>query len=246
MLTEVVDKILSLAPIQTAEIDGQTYLKADQKIHRLRAPAQHPPAALTFATLGGLAEYVVANDDGLNLEEIILHVVDFNRVDLLGRLQPTNDNIRFCHAAAVCSRPAFRWGQWMAIEDFIIALQSDFAEVEGEPDDVDGIIDMLGKVASEHVRTTEDDGFSQMLQVRTGLTTRANVKVENPVKVHPWRTFPEVKQPLTLAVLRFRNIENQAPRVALFESGGESWRYAAIAAIREWLAEVFPETTILA
>jgi hypothetical protein len=245
MIKEAIDKILSLAEIQTFETASNTYVKGTQQVTRLIRPEEHFPKPLQFVTLTGLADYVVANPDKLDPRDIVLHVKNFNRVDLLGPLQGSNDNARFCFALAHADRPVFSFGKWMSIEDFIIALQSDFARTD-EEDDLDAIVDLLGKVASEHVQTHEDDGFSQTVQVRSGLSTKSSVKVENPVRVFPWRTFAEIGQPETLAVLRFRKAGGGAPLVALFESGGESWRFEAIHAVKDWLVATFPEIHVFA
>jgi hypothetical protein len=245
MIRDAIDKILDLAPIQSVEIDRDTYVKMDQKVTRLKAPEEHAPKPLRFITLTGLADYIIANPDLLDPRNVVLHVTDFLRVECLGPLQPANDNVRFIYAVAHIDRPAFSFGKWMSIEDFIIALQSDFFR-NADFDDVDAIIDLLGKVASEHIQTREDDGFSQMVQVRSGLTTTSAVKVENPVRVFPWRTFAEVDQPETLAVLRFRKAGDGAPLVALFESKGESWRFEAIQSVKEWLTATFPEVHVFA
>jgi hypothetical protein len=246
VIKEGIDKVLSLAGIQSFDMGSNTYIKGEQNVTRLKRPEERSPVPLEFITLTGLFDYIVANPDTLDPRTLVLHVEDYNRVELLGHLQPSNDNSRFYYATAICKRPAFRFGSWMSIEDFIIALQSDFARDDASVDDVDKIVGLLGKVASEHVQTREDDGFSQTVQVRSGLTTKTNVKVENPVRVFPWRTFPEISQPETLAVLRFRKQGDGAPMVALFESGGESWRFEAIHAVKDWLTTAFPELNVFA
>lgn len=246
MIREAIDKVLSLAEIQTFKDDTRTYIKGNQNVTRLKRPEELFPDFLKFSTLTGLADYIETNPDKLDPNDMIVHVADFGQVDLLGPLQASNDNSRFTFATASSNRKPFRFGAWMAIEDFIIALQSDFARPANGPDDVDAIIDLLGKVASEQVQTNEDDGFSQTIQVRSGLTTKSNVTVENPVRVHPWRTFGEVEQPETIAVLRFRKAGDGAPMVALFESGGESWRLKAIESIKAWMENNFDDLHVLA
>lgn len=246
MIKEGIDKVLSLAGIQSIEIGTDTYVKGNQNVTRLVRPEEKPPDFLHFSTLTGFADYIESNPDRLDPKSMIIHVADFDHVELLGPLQPTNDQSRFMYAKARSTRRPFAFGQWMKMEDFIIALQSDFYRPEDVPDDSEAIIDLLGKVASETIKTNEDDGFSQTIQIRSGLTTKENVTVENPVRVHPWRTFGELSQPRTLAVLRFRQIGDGVPSVALFESGGESWRLEAIEAIQDWLRIRFNDIHVLA
>jgi hypothetical protein len=261
MIKEAIDRILSLAPIQVETIKGQWFVKEGQKIERLKMSDEQAPEALVFNTLTGLADYVALNPDALPIGDLVAHVVDFNRVDLIGPLQSDNDNNRFVFAQAKSDlyRTAFAFGKWFPSEDFIIQLGSKFcrsAEGENGGDDTDKIVEMVSKIASERLKTLTDSGFAQVVQVKTGLTMLSSVKVQNPVIVRPYRTFREINQPQTLALLRFAeplkdNEKNtsdkpQLPSAALFESGGEAWKLEAIASIEDWLAEHCPELRVLA
>jgi hypothetical protein len=243
MIKEAIEKIIDLASIQHESFigDGDVYVKRGQNVQRLKQPDQHIPEELTFTTLTGLVDYIETNPDALEMSKLILHVAAADRVALVGPLQPSNDNIRFCYATAsvTSANTAFQFGYWYQLEDFIIRLQADFARPEGIDDDADAIIELLGKVANENIQTNTDDGFSQTIQVRSGLTTNSTVKVENPVRVHPWRTFREVEQPEVLSVLRFKKSgrDNDLPVAALFEAGGGSWQLEAIKRVRAYLLE---------
>lgn len=232
MIKEAMEHISALNAIDVKEIAGRQYVRAGQRVERLKQPDQHPIDPLQFATLTGLVDFIANGTDAIDRYKVALHVFDYNRVDLIGPIDPDNDNTRFCYARAECQKNAFRFGQWMAIEDFIINLQTNFDNTLGG--DVEGIIDLVGHIASEHIQTHEDKGFAQTIQVKTGLTTKSKVTVQNPVTVYPWRTFTEIKQPATLAVLRFAE-KNGQPHVALFESAGDLWRLEAIKSIKDWL-----------
>jgi hypothetical protein len=247
MIAEAIKEVLALAPIQHIAIDGQEYVKQDQGIIRLKKPDETIPKVLTFTTLGGLAEYVDANPDALEMDRLFLHVAGFNRVELVGPLQQANDNCRFVYAIATAEDTAgnFKFGQWLDLEDLIIRLQTDFARYHGIEDDTEAMIEMLGKVANEKLQTNTDNGFSQTIQVRSGLTTLSSVKVENPVRVRPWRTFAEIEQPEVLAVLRFRPTGDGKPTGALFESGGGTWKLLAIKHIAKWLHDTVDGIDIL-
>jgi hypothetical protein len=248
MISEAIDKVLELAPIQVQTIGDHSYIKAGQQVTRLRSPDELAPKVLPFSTLTGLAEYIEANPDDLDLDACFLHVATFERVELLGPLQPLNDNDRFFYAAARAGagRQGFAFGQWLNLEDFIIKLQADFAEYQGQEDDREAIIDLLGKVANENLQTMTDNGFSQTVQVKSGLTTLSAVKVENPVTVRPWRTFAEIEQPPILAVLRFRKSGDGLPLAALFESGGGAWKLEAMTRICAWLKARLADIKVLA
>jgi hypothetical protein len=246
MIKQAIEKVLDLAPIQRLTVGDNLYCKADQRVVRLQKPEQSPPEVCLFRTLTGLVDYIETNPDGLDMFGLFLHIADAGIVDLIGPLQPENDNTRFNYASARSDGLQFMFGHWWNVEDLIIALQTCFSRPDGIETDVDAIIQLIGNIASERVRNQEDDGFSQRVEIRSGLTTKSTVKVENPVRVRPWRTFFEVLQPESLAVLRFKERDNGLPQVGLFESASKSWRAEAIASVRDWLRDRLPTMKIFA
>jgi hypothetical protein len=245
MIKEAIDKILDLAPIHLESVEGEAYFKDSQRLKRLKRPHEFVPAELVFYNLTGLKSYIERNPDNLDTSILFLHVVDFNQVDLLGPLQPHNNNTRFLYARAVDSRVHFAFGKFMNLEQFIICILTNFVHGR-ENDDSEAIIKMLGNMANEDIKTNKDDGFSQSIQIKTGLTTKAAVEVSNPVVLYPYRTFIELDQPAHNAVLRFQQAEGRETKVALFEADGGGWRVEAVHLIRDWLKEHLPLITILA
>lgn len=242
MITEAIDKIIDLEKIDLATIRDQTYVKANQNIKRLKRPEEHIVTPLAFRTLTGLVDYFNCEIDALDRQKLLFHVADYNQVNLIGNLQPSNENTRFFYAGAACMKTTFKFNQWHNVEEFIISMQTSFDMNE----EAEAIINLVGKIVSEHVKTNEDNGFAQSVQVRTGLTTRSEVQVQNPVKLFPWRTFVEIDQPLTLAVLRFRELQGNQLQVALFDSACEWWRREAILSIKKWLLNQIEGVPVLA
>lgn len=124
-------------------------------------------------------------------------------------------------------------GQWHDLELFIIQLQGMF--VAHDPK-AGAIIDMLGHLANEYIKENRDDGFSQSIQVRTGITTKSEVTIENPICLTPYRTFREVKQPSSDFIFRLRNTNNNL-QCALFEGDGGAWELEAVKNIAAYLQE---------
>jgi hypothetical protein len=246
MIAEAIEKILTMAKIQKEEIGGEVYVKHGQGVERLPRPAQVPPAPLVFATLSGLAQYYEDNVDRLEIENLFFHVVAFDHIQIVGPIDPANANRRFSYAAAVSNLEPFPFGKYFALEDFVVRLQTQFASgPEYADNDLDAIIGKLSQVAIEHVQTHDNDKFSQSIQIRTGLAFKSEVKIENPVRLYPWRTFDEIRQPMTPAVLRF-DASGDAPKAGLFEAG-PAWQAAAMKAIKQWLMqEVGPRAAVLA
>lgn len=84
----------------------------------------------------------------------------------------------------------------------------------------------------ETVHQANDDGVSQAVSVKTGIASVNSVKVPNPVKLAPYRTFNEVAQPTSEFVFRMRD----GMQCAIFEADGGAWQLEAMQSIKEYLA----------
>ena len=100
-------------------------------------------------------------------------------------------------------------------------------------DQVAEILHMLSVLHNETVTENKDDGFTQTLSVRTGLTTKDNKKVVNPVTLKPYRTFTEVDQPEGQFIIRFKN--DGGLKAVLFEAGDGRWKLEAMQSIKAYL-----------
>jgi hypothetical protein len=232
MLSQFVDKLVSLGEIRTVEHEGNTYSNAN--LSRIKTPNQADPNPLIFHSLGGLLHFL---DDGLMQKDLplpsdmLLHIVDPFAIHLLGRLQPDNENRRFCYAIARTTPMSFSFGEYLNLEEMVLALQCEFRQNEER----DALIQMLGSVASEHIREHNDDGMSQSIQIKTGLRLKSEVKVTNPIELIPYRTFRECEQVKSPFIVRFKARGEYPPMMMLKDAGGEHWQLDAMINIRSWL-----------
>lgn len=181
--------------------------------------------ALQINTLSGLVGYVKANLERKEAQ-FYLQVYDEETVLLKGVIDSDGGRETLVKAAAIV--PSFSYGQFHKSEELIIALQSKFVENE----DSQILLKVIGNVVEENVKKTADDGISQAVTMKTGITSVDDVKVPNPVELAPYRTFLEVEQPTSDFVFRMQD----GPRGAIFEADGGAWRNQAIVNIREYLA----------
>lgn len=126
----------------------------------------------------------------------------------------------------------FQWGTWHEADDFIIALQAKF----GQTPDRDKLVKILGNLSGGVLRTSTDDGISQSVSVRAGVTLLGEEKISNPVTLRPYRTFHDVEQPASPFVVRLKQDKDQAPKIALFEADGGLWKRTAIESIYTYLS----------
>lgn len=137
----------------------------------------------------------------------------------------------------------FKYALREALADGLDPLQSQFKSSEVTA----SILQVVGNLKDEAVKTYADDGTSQIVTAKVGLTRPPeNVLLPNPVSLRPYRTFPEVEQPTSPFILRMQSTK-EGPQVALFEADGGKWKLDAIASIRDYLVNALPEgVTVIA
>ena len=116
-------------------------------------------------------------------------------------------------------------------ESFLIALQSKFIP----NDDRDLLMRFTGTVENGTVAQYGDDGVTQKATIKTGIASKGEAVVPNPVKLRPFRTFIEVEQPESAFVFRMRQDSDDGVECAIFEADGGAWKNAAMKNIKEYL-----------
>lgn len=216
------------------EVDGKSRLVVPKDWKEVGPVPAHTPAPLVVATLSGIVDYIEANRDALPLAELAVHVVDHAHVDLVSKLEGEFRQ-RHCYLRAAFEPlfgGAFRFGQYLDTESFVIGLQSLFVQTDTRK----AVETLLAGIRESNVKDTFDDGVGQSVNVAAGVTLIGTVKVPNPVALRPFRTFREIEQPESLFVLRLQaGVEGQKPKAALFEADGGAWRLTAIERIAQYL-----------
>ncbi len=245
MIKEAIEKILSLAPADIREIGAEQY--SNQPLELIKPPEFYQPDILALSSLQGIVTYIEEDKDSLKKEDLSLVVNSPSSVSLCGIVNPLNRNQRFCYAEAKLMGENYPFAPatshnsyWFDLETFIISLQSMFIESET----INIIVGHLAKMANEIIVGNTDDGLSQSIQVKDGLTTLAEVKIENPVTLQPYRTFREVDQPESNCILRLR--KRQGIECALFVSDGDAWKLEAVKNIKEWLEKEIKDVPVIA
>jgi len=191
--------------------------------------------ALVVSTLGAVRDYLQANKDALDLTGLVVHIVSPTEVRVLS---PFNDRDRtretFINAKTIDLSTEFL-GKFMPIEDFVLGMQIRFTDKH----DRATILRLLSNVKSEDVKTSQDDGISQVVTAKAGIALVSEHPVPNPVTLAPFRAFRDVEQPESQFVLRVKKTQ-ALPEVGLFEADGGAWRLVAIDRVRAWLAGELP------
>jgi hypothetical protein len=213
------------------EIGGVSYVRDSVGGGRVFDPRQPEPepGPLVLYTLSSLVDYLKTSKDFAATDECFLHVTPTTiqlRTGLQGRFRqrPTLVSVE-----AIGFLPRITFGAWMALEEWIILLQTAFVPSEGR-----GLaLKVLGNVTDENVRQTSDDGVTQVVTGRVGIVSKQDITVPNPIQLKPFRTFPEVDQPEGMFVLRMKT----GGLATLIVCDGNAWKLEAVKRLREWLVK---------
>lgn len=192
------------------------------------------PSALRFFTLDGMIDYIKSNVEGLvpNVnhtvadKKLILHVENHGKVSLLS---PISEHEKKRYPIAICEAhpPEIMFARHLDVERFNTMLLSVFVQTPER----DEVFKLVKSMTKEQGTQTSDDGVSQQITVKAGVTLASTTTFQNPVPLRPMRTFTEIEQPASNFTLR---VNNDA-ECALFESDGGAWKNIAVREIKEYL-----------
>ena len=216
------------------EIDGAKFVwnRNNYRYEPIKAPIpddEPVPAGFMFFTLDGIIDYIRENTEGLIPDEgdrLILQVEDESRVTLWSK-PSKHKKQRSVIARCDAHAPKIPFGCCMDLEEFNTMLLSKFIDTPARAN----LFKVAKNMTSEQSLNTSDNGVSQVITVKQGVSLAANIQFDNPVPLRPMRTFAEVEQPESN--FTFRVDENSHP--ALFEADGGAWRNEAVANIKEYL-----------
>lgn len=215
----VLDRVLELKANSLPDIDRGGNLYTTRQLHIIEPPR---PEAVVVHTLSGLVDLISA----LSLKEVFIHVEGPTEVSVQGQSTNTaGKRAEFVSCSVVRDTNPFTFGQFYNPEEFVIALQSKFAD----GGDLQSLLVLASNVKQEAVTINEDDGFSQKLSASAGVHLKAATTAKPRVTLLPYRTFPEVEQPASVFLFRARGgSPTELPKLALFEADGGKWRSDAI------------------
>lgn len=226
--------------VQEVEEDGHLYVSTTPG-RELRIPPPEPTAeTLKVFTLRSFVAYLAANRDELDLAHCVIHVAAPDRVRLLGHLDGRHRE-RESTIEAVAQTLDFPFDEFQPQEAFNIALLAKFVrpavtEEGGDlRNDFERVLKVTSRLKSGTEITAEDNGLTQSVVIRVGVENVEEVRVPNPVHLRPYRTFPEVVQPLSPFVLRLREAGGQGAAIGLWEADGGAWQLEAVRLVAEWL-----------
>lgn len=215
------------------DINGSTYTDTDLK------RINHNPKAATLgmSTLTSLVDYIRGNIDTM-APKMIIEASSPTRVELYSQLD--SDRTREYLVEVNANIPVFNFGEFQDKENFIIGMQAKF--LDDIQTDKALVLRFAGTVESKSVAQYGDDGVTQKASIKTGIASKSNAVVPNPVALRPYRTFIEVEQPKSDFIFRMKEGKyDDGVQCALFEADGGAWKNVAVRNIKEYLENELSE-----
>lgn len=210
-------------------IDGRTYVihptagEGESKVDAMPEPVDD---TLQVSTLQGLRDLIASNFESHAYEtSSLLHVVSHEQVNLILKVSDLWGRRLVIASAKLPKVDGFKFATYMDHESFTVALLSQFVETE----DRAYLLRISANIGDEAVKNSSDDGISQMVSVRKGVTLKGTEVLRNRVKLAPYRTFREIDQPASDFIFRVRRPDREGgiPELALFEADGGAWKLEA-------------------
>lgn len=248
MIREALQYLVSLAPPTLFPIDGKMY--SSKGLTEVEPEQYLPPTIpqIKVHTLTGLGD-LISNDLDAQFKGDVgrnyaIHIDNFNKVSVVALVSDATDytaNRQVVIEATPVEFQPFEFGRWMTQEDFVISARARFCDTP----DLTEVLNLASTLTNEAILTSEDNGFTQKATAKAGLKQKENVTIKPVVSLAPFRIFPEVPQPISPFVFRAK-VENEVPKLALFEADGGKWKNDAIKAIAQYLKGLGTELPIIA
>lgn len=246
-LKKAMEYLVDLSAPHTLDMiteSGEVVKFVDKNMRQIVPKANIPMAAdvINMSTLTSLVDYIKNGIDTMK-SRMILHVVSPTEVQMYSALNENREREKLVTVNA--NIPKFSFDCFMDKEKFLIALQSKF--IPGT--DRDLLLKFAGTVEDGTVQTYGDDGVTQKATIKTGLASKSDAVVPNPVCLRPYRTFIEVPQPESQFIFRMKQDKYDGVSCAIFEADGGAWINEAMKNIKEYLQfelEGFENFTVIA
>lgn len=222
MIQKALQYLVGLKDNKTYEINGKTY--SDHEL-KLIEDERYYRKTVTFGSLDAIVKMIKAEirDYTDGSQPIFVRVKDHKHVEVFTR--PDDRERRLWPYEAECDDAEFREG-WRDQDKAIIELRSRFLPT----DDTGYLLDLLSRINNDQGVRTEDNGVSQAVVVKKGVTLVGTETVKPRLALQPFRTFREVPQPVSDFILR---LDNEG-KVGIFEADGGIWKMEAKDNIRSY------------
>lgn len=231
MIKDALKYLVGLDKPNLVELNGATF--CDKGLERV--VADQYASCIKLTTLSSLVDYIKSNVDEMK-GHMFVHVESPTMVSLFSQLDGNREREHV--VKVIAELPTIHTDTYMDKENFNIALQSKYVNNA----DREVLLKFVSCVEKGTVAEYGDDGISQKATVKTGLVSKGEAIVPNPVVLKPYRTFAEVDQPESAFVFRMKSEKyDDSIKCALYEADGGAWRLYAMDNIKAYLKDALAD-----
>lgn len=213
MLKSMINRIVELAAPTTYEIEGHTY--SNEALRRIDPP-KYKPEPITVTGLDSICK-LVQNEAKAVGRKIFVRIAAYNKVSVFSTYDDQYERSYLYRCEA--DTPNVTVDRFLDYEKAVIELRSLYIPNEGS----EYLLKLLGSITSESKVTSSDNGVTQTVEAKSGISLLQNVQVRSRVKLKPFRTFIEVGQPESEFLLRISG----DGKIGLYEADGGVWKLEA-------------------
>lgn len=213
MLRDFVEKLVELAAPNTYEIDGRTY--SSEALRRIDPP-KYKPEPISVTGLDSICK-LVKNEAKAVGRKIFIRIAAYNQVSVFSTYDDQYERAYLYRCEA--DTPRVSVDRYMPYEKAVIELRSLYIPNDGS----EYLLNLLGSISSESKVTSSDNGVTQTVEAKSGISLLQNVQVKPRVNLRPFRTFIEVDQPESEFLLRISG----NGEIGLYEADGGVWKLEA-------------------
>jgi hypothetical protein len=226
MLKELVEKITSLNENKIHEINGEFY--TEKRLERV-APVINRPTPIKTYSLDSIVKLISSEIDAVK-SRVFIQIEDVDEVVVF-----TSWDNMFVRSTlyTACFRGIEQSPAWRSHDAAMIELRSRYVQNEGS----EYLLNILSRITDENSVTSRDNGITQEVEARRGVSLASKEVIKPRVKLIPYRTFSEVEQPESEFLVRLR----EGGEIGLFEADGGAWKLTARENIRKYFEENLKE-----
>ncbi|QNM11755.1 MULTISPECIES: hypothetical protein [Bacillota] len=224
---EFVEKISELVkaenePFHVENVLGKTFVNK-----RWYEVEKNKPEIMKLHSLKSLVDFVKTTVENNNCNLTLPLVIEASYTTMLVHTSLADDSSRVTIATVEPIKPDINFGRFIDIHNFIIQLQTCFADTENKK----MLLDTIKYISTEAKVETVDNGISNTVTATTGVSLKKEISIPPIVKLVGYRTYREIEQPETMYLLRAED----GGKLALFEADGGEWQCVAQKRVSEYL-----------
>lgn len=223
MLKQFAQFLSEMRETKIFDVDGKKFTN-DPKLAEI-FPHKDRPAVFHVSSLDAICK-LVRTEVERNVCPLFVCAESFKSVTVYSTYR--DDYARDTLYSATADANGIPMG-WKTQQEMIVALQSLVVPTESSAE----LLNMLKSMTDESSVTSRDNGVTQEVTVKSGVSLAKTVQVKPRVKLIPFRTFLEVAQPESEFLVRV----DKGNQIGLFEADGGIWKLEAKKNIAKYFEE---------